>query len=101
MDGWHSLVQDNGIGEGGAVALARALELNVSVTVLNLRVCGGEGGVRTGDGKGIVFGVDLHAVEPHGRRRNGGVGKGAGVQQLYYYLESCGIQGDTGEEGEM
>ena len=36
-------MQDNEVGEGGAVALARALEHNFSITTLGLEVRGGEG----------------------------------------------------------
>ena len=43
-------MQDNGTGEEGAVALARALELNTSITTLDLQVCGERPGRRRREG---------------------------------------------------
>ena len=81
-------MQHKEIGEEGAVALARAVELNSSITTLDVGVCGGEeGGRKEGrcSRRYCCLMLTLHAEQHDRRRRSDGVGEGAGAQQLYHY----------------
>ena len=73
-------IQHNTIGNGGAVVLARVLELNNSIAALKLGVRGMRGI--------LLFDTYLHAVEHNRRRRSGGVSEGSGAQQLYHCIAS-------------
>ena len=64
------------IGVGGAVALARALDHNSSIAVLDLRVRRGRRGARENRcAKILVFDTHIHAAQHVRRRWSGGDGE--------------------------
>ena len=86
-------IQRNSMG-GGAVALARALEHNSSITTLQLGVRGWKerGKDRKGGVKMLLLDTHLHAAKRDRRSGGGGFGQGAGAQQLYHCIGTCSMR---------
>ena len=80
-------MQDNLIGEEGAVALARALEHNSSITTLEVGVCEGRSRRRKWEKRTLVD-THLHAVQHNKKGGSCWVGAAVGAQQLYHRVIS-------------
>ena len=83
---WLTCIKCMAIVEEGAVALARALKKNRSLVTLDLGVCRGEKGTRSG--MKLLFDSHLNAGQRSQGRRSGGTGGSAAAQQLCHLFGS-------------